>query len=80
MVMCFNQQDEVDIITLRKIEDAYKTLQNAKDCNSLLKKHLTKEIVDELKYKKTKLGATLMDVIRSGKWFDHRSSSNDAHV
>jgi len=33
----------------------------------LLKKHLTKQVVDQLKDKKTKLGATLMDVIQSGK-------------
>ncbi|VDO52695.1 unnamed protein product [Brugia timori] len=38
----------------------------AKDCHSLLKKHLSKAIIDELKNKKTKLGATLLDVIQSG--------------
>ncbi|VDK69378.1 unnamed protein product [Anisakis simplex] len=41
-------------------------LKAAKDCKSLLKKHLTEEVVNELKQKKTKLGATLMDVIQSG--------------
>jgi hypothetical protein len=40
--------------------------QNAKDCHSLLKKYLTKDVVDQLKTKKTKLGATLLDVIQSG--------------
>ena len=40
--------------------------QAAKDCKSLLKKHLNKEVVDQLKNKKTKLGATLLDVIQSG--------------
>lgn len=29
-------------------------------------RHLTKDVVDKLKYKKTRLGATLYDVIRSG--------------
>ncbi|XGW35587.1 hypothetical protein V3C99_019083 [Haemonchus contortus] len=51
---------------IKKIEDGYQTLQNAKDCHSLLKKYLTKEVVDQLKDKKTKLGATLWDVIQSG--------------
>ena len=43
-------------------------IQNAKDCHSLLKKYLTKEVVDQLKDKKTKLGATLLDVIQSGSF------------
>uniref|UniRef100_A0A7E4VHT1 arginine kinase n=1 Tax=Panagrellus redivivus TaxID=6233 RepID=A0A7E4VHT1_PANRE len=51
---------------IKKIEEGYAKLQAAKDCNSLLKKHLTKKVVDELKGKKTKLGATLLDVIQSG--------------
>lgn len=42
-------------------------VQGAKDCHSLLKKYLTKEVVDQLKDKKTKLGANLLDVIQSGK-------------
>jgi len=41
-------------------------LTEAKDCKSLLKKHLTKDIVEQLADKKTKLGATLWDVIQSG--------------
>jgi hypothetical protein len=56
----------VDPKVVKEIEDGYKKLQDAKDCKSLLKKHLTKEVMDELKTKKTKMGATLMDVIRSG--------------
>ncbi|KAL6724899.1 hypothetical protein Aduo_019745 [Ancylostoma duodenale] len=51
---------------IKKIEDGYTKLQNAKDCHSLLKKYLTKQVVDQLKDKKTKLGATLWDVIQSG--------------
>ncbi|KAI6182147.1 Arginine kinase [Aphelenchoides bicaudatus] len=62
----FNQEDETDAITLKRIEDAYKTLNAHPECNSLLKKHLTRDVIDKLKYKKTKLGATLYDVIRSG--------------
>ncbi|VDN30992.1 unnamed protein product [Gongylonema pulchrum] len=50
-----------------QIEQGYKKLQEASDCHSLLKKHLSKEVVDELKNKKTKLGATLLDVIQSGR-------------
>lgn len=49
-----------------KIEEGYKKLQEAQDCHSLLKKYLTREVVDQCKDKKTKLGATLLDVIQSG--------------
>ena len=35
-------------------------------CHSLLKKHLTKELFDNLKEKKTSNGVTLADIIRSG--------------
>ncbi|KAI6179584.1 Arginine kinase [Aphelenchoides besseyi] len=62
-----NQQiDEANAFEVRKVEDAFKTLQSHPECRSLLAKNLTKDIVDKLKYKKTKLGATLYDVIRSG--------------
>ena len=57
-----------DPATLQKLEDGFKKLQDAKDCKSLLKKHLTKERFDELKTKKTSMGATLLDVIQSGKF------------
>jgi protein-arginine kinase len=55
-----------DADTIKKIEEGYKTLQGAKDCHSLLKKYLTQDVVNNLKGKKTKLGATLWDVIQSG--------------
>ncbi|KAK0397419.1 hypothetical protein QR680_002118 [Steinernema hermaphroditum] len=60
------QINENDAFTVKQIEEAYKKLSEAKDCKSLLKKHLTKEVVDELKHRKTKMGASLYDVIRSG--------------
>ncbi|CAD5205832.1 unnamed protein product [Bursaphelenchus okinawaensis] len=65
MVKINTQTDENNMIDVRRIEEAFKKLEES-DSKSLLKKHLTKDIVDQLKYKKTKLGATLMDVIRSG--------------
>ncbi|KAK6024768.1 arginine kinase [Ostertagia ostertagi] len=52
--------------SFKKIEEGYAKLQGAQDCKSLLKKHLTKVVVDKLKRKKTRLGATLLDVIQSG--------------
>jgi protein-arginine kinase len=55
-----------DADTIKKIEEGYKTLQNAKECHSLLKKYLTKDVMDKIKGRKTKLGATLWDVIQSG--------------
>ncbi|XGW21337.1 hypothetical protein V3C99_004358 [Haemonchus contortus] len=58
----------VDENTIKKIEEGYQKLNGpeGKNCKSLLKKHLTRDVMDELKYKKTKLGATLYDCIRSG--------------
>ncbi|CAJ0594489.1 unnamed protein product [Cylicocyclus nassatus] len=60
--------DGVDFATVRKIEEAYARLNGPQGvkCYSLLKKFLTKDVLEELKYKKTKLGATLYDCIRSG--------------
>jgi protein-arginine kinase len=51
---------------IAKIEAGFQKLQDAKDCKSLLKKYLTKEVVEACKDKKTALGATLLDVIQSG--------------
>lgn len=38
MYKSHKQEDEADIFTIKKIEDAYKTLQASPECNSLLKK------------------------------------------
>uniref|UniRef100_A0A0K0DUR3 arginine kinase n=1 Tax=Strongyloides stercoralis TaxID=6248 RepID=A0A0K0DUR3_STRER len=51
---------------IKSIENGFIKLQEAKECKSLLKKYLTKQVVDKLKMKKTRLGATLLDVIQSG--------------
>lgn len=51
---------------VKQIDEGYEKLQAAADCKSLLKKHLTKAVVQKLKTKKTKLNATLLDVIQSG--------------
>ncbi|KAK6017708.1 hypothetical protein OSTOST_16767, partial [Ostertagia ostertagi] len=63
----FGFGSSVDSCTIKKIEDGYQKLNGpeGEKCKSLLKKHLTRDVVDELKYKKTKLGATLYDCIRS---------------
>lgn len=55
-----------DADTIKKCEEGYKTLQAAADCKSLLKKHLTESALNACKGRKTKLGATLWDVIQSG--------------
>jgi len=54
--------------TIQKLEEGYAKLQAAPDsvCHSLLKKYLTREVLDACKDKKTQLGATLLDVIQSG--------------
>uniref|UniRef100_A0A0N5B494 arginine kinase n=1 Tax=Strongyloides papillosus TaxID=174720 RepID=A0A0N5B494_STREA len=51
---------------VKKIEEGFAKLQASAECKSLLKKHLTKEVMNKLKMKKTRLGATLLDVIQSG--------------
>lgn len=55
-----------DPAVAEKLEQAFQKLQAAGDCKSLLKKYLTAEVFDNLKGKKTSLGATLLDVIQSG--------------
>lgn len=57
-----------DAATIAKLEEGFKKLEAATDCKSLLKKYLSKSIFDQLKDKKTGLGATLLDVIQSGKF------------
>uniref|UniRef100_A0A1I8AMB2 arginine kinase n=1 Tax=Steinernema glaseri TaxID=37863 RepID=A0A1I8AMB2_9BILA len=64
-VRCF-RKTMVDAATIQKIEEGFAKLQAAENCHSLLKKYLTKEVMDKLKDKKTSLGATLLDVIQSG--------------
>jgi protein-arginine kinase len=66
MYYTYYQIPEANALVIKKIEDDFKKLEAAKDCNSLLKKHLTRKVLDELKSKKTKLGGTLYDVIHSG--------------
>lgn len=56
-----------DAAVIEKLEAGFKKLEAATDCKSLLKKYLTKSVFDQLKDKKTGLGATLLDVIQSGK-------------
>ncbi|XP_015786937.1 arginine kinase isoform X1 [Tetranychus urticae] len=63
---CLFKSNMVDAATLEKLEAGFKKLQDAKDCKSLLKKYLTKEVFDALKTRKTAMGATLLDIIQSG--------------
>jgi len=56
----------VDAATIEKLEAGFKKLQEATDCKSLLKKYLSREVLDACKDKKTALGATLLDCIQSG--------------
>ncbi|XP_037077093.1 LOW QUALITY PROTEIN: uncharacterized protein LOC119098276 [Pollicipes pollicipes] len=53
-------RDEVD-----EIERAFETLQRSSS-KSLLRKHLTRDVLEQVKRRRTRHGATLMDVIRSG--------------
>ncbi|KAM0727372.1 Arginine kinase [Formica fusca] len=55
----------VDAAVLDKLESGYAKLAES-DSKSLLKKHLTKEVFDQLKTRKTSFGSTLLDVIQSG--------------
>ena len=50
------------------LENGFQKLQDSSDCHSLLKKHLTREVLDQLKDKKTEqFGSTLKDVVQSGR-------------
>lgn len=59
-------QNLSELNTDGKLEAHFHTLQNSDKCQSLLKKHLTREILEELKTKTTLFGSTLYDCIRSG--------------
>lgn len=48
------------------LEDEFLKLSTDEACNSLLKKHLTGELFEELKNVKTSFGSTLLDCIQSG--------------
>ena len=57
----------VDAATAEKLQAGFEKLASS-DSKSLVKKYLTKEIFDQLKDKKTGLGATLLDCIQSGEY------------
>ena len=57
----------VDQAVLDKLEAGYQKLQASADCHSLLKKYLTRQVLDACKNRKTQMGATLLDVVQSGK-------------
>lgn len=63
--------DSVDPATLEKLEAGFKKLQSSSS-KSLLKKHLTQEIFDSIKNKRTSYGSTLLDCIQSGTLFGLR--------
>ncbi|XP_062559243.1 arginine kinase 1-like [Armigeres subalbatus] len=54
------------------LDEGFTKLQEDEECKSLLKKHLTQEVFDELKDKKTTLKSTLLDCIQSG--LEHHDS------
>lgn len=57
-----------DQAIIDKLEAGFAKLQatTPEQCHSLLKKYLTREVLDKLKTKKTAMGATLLDVCQSG--------------
>ena len=50
-------------------DELWGSLSGQKDSKSLVKKHLTKDVYEKLKDKKTSLGGTLAQCISSGKLF-----------
>lgn len=64
----FNSYKMVDQAVIDKLEAGFAKLQAAtpEQCHSLLKKYLTREVLDKLKNLKTAMGATLLDVVQSG--------------
>jgi len=55
----------VDAAVLEKLEAGFQKLSTS-DSKSLLKKHLTREVFDQVKNLKTSFGSTLLDCIQSG--------------
>merc|ERR1712135_9243 len=56
----------VDAAVQEKLEAGFAKLQAADNCKSLLKKYLTREVLDKTKDLKTSFGSTLLDVVQSG--------------
>ena len=57
---------EVSKEVIEKLEAGFAKLQGAAECKSLLKKFLTRDVLDKNKEKKTALGASLLDVVQTG--------------
>lgn len=57
---------KISLDDLQKIEVAYKAFLRT-ESKSLLKKYLTRDVFDKLKFKKTTFGSTLLDCVQSGK-------------
>lgn len=62
----YSRKRTADLEVIKRCEEGFKKLQEAENCDSLLKKALTKDVLDQLKDRRTVLGATLWDVIASG--------------
>ena len=60
----------VDAAVVEKLEAGFQKLQDSADCHSLLKKYLSRDVLDALKNKTTNLGSNLLDVVQSGIEFD----------
>lgn len=56
----------VDQEKLDKLEAGFKKIKESPECKHLNKKHLSREIFDQLKGLKTPMGSTLLDCIQSG--------------
>lgn len=63
-VKCAGQS--IDPAVLNKLEEGFKKLSSS-NATSLLKKHLTKQVFDRLKNRKTSFGSTLLDCVQSGR-------------
>lgn len=53
---------------LKTLEAGFQKLEKS-DSTSMLKRFLTREMFDKLKYRKTSFGSTLLDCIQSGEFF-----------
>ena len=61
----------VDAAVHEKLEAGFARMQADASCKSLLKKYLSREVLDKLKDLKTGFGSTLLDVVQSGNLFSH---------
>ncbi|XP_018494769.1 arginine kinase [Galendromus occidentalis] len=66
VLRCILPRKDVPQDVKDKLIAGYQKLQSSPQCKSLLKKYLTKDVLEKLQNRSTNMGATLLDVVQSG--------------